>query len=46
MEANGPKKEAGITILILSKIDFQPKVVKKDKEVHFGVLLKEKNLPR
>jgi hypothetical protein len=33
-QANGLKKKAGVAILILNKIDFQPKVVKKDKEGH------------
>jgi len=33
-QANGPKKQAGVTILILNKIDFQPKVIKKEKEEH------------
>ena len=33
--ANGPKKQAGGAILILNKIDFEPKVIKKDKEGHF-----------
>ena len=31
-QANGPKKQAGVAILILNKIDFQPKDIKKDKE--------------
>jgi hypothetical protein len=30
-QANGPKKDAGVAILILDKIDFQLKVIKKDK---------------
>jgi hypothetical protein len=30
--ANDPKKQAGVSILILNNIDFQPKVIKKDKE--------------
>jgi exonuclease III len=34
-EANGLKKQAGVAILICNKIDFQPKVIKKDKEGHF-----------
>jgi exonuclease III len=34
-QANGPKKQAGVAILISNKIDFQPKVIKKDKEWHF-----------
>jgi hypothetical protein len=29
-QANSPKKQAGGAILILNKIDFQPKVIKKD----------------
>jgi hypothetical protein len=33
--ANGLKKKAGEAILISNKIDFQPKVTKKDKEEHF-----------
>jgi exonuclease III len=33
-QANDPKKQAGVAILILNKIDFQPKVIKKDKEGH------------
>jgi hypothetical protein len=31
-QANGPKKQAGVDILILNKIIFKPKVIKKDKE--------------
>jgi exonuclease III len=34
-QVNGPKKQAGVAILILDKIDFQPNVIKKDKERHF-----------
>jgi exonuclease III len=34
-QANGIKKQAGVAILISNKIDFQPKVIKKDKEGHF-----------
>jgi hypothetical protein len=40
-QANGLKKQAGVTILISNKIDFQPKVIKKDKEGHF-ILIKGK----
>jgi hypothetical protein len=29
------KKQAGVAILISNKVDFQPKVIKKDKEGHF-----------
>jgi exonuclease III len=38
---NGPKKQAGVAILILNKIDFQSKVIKRDKEGHF-ILIKGK----
>jgi hypothetical protein len=34
-QANGLKKQSSVAILILNKIDFQPKVIKKDKEEHF-----------
>jgi exonuclease III len=34
-QANGPKKQAAVAILISNKIDFQPKVIKKDKEGHY-----------
>jgi exonuclease III len=34
-QANVPKKQAGVAIVISNKIDFQPKVIKKDKEGHF-----------
>ena len=40
-QANGLKKQAGVAILISNKIDFQPKVIKKDKEGHF-ILIKGK----
>jgi hypothetical protein len=49
-QANGLKKQAGLVsnildILISNKIDFQPKVIKKDKEGHFifikGKILQE-----
>jgi exonuclease III len=42
-QANGMKKQAGVAILISNKIDFQPKVIKKDKEGHF-ILIKSKIL--
>ena len=42
-QANGVKKQAGVAILISNKIDFQPKVIKKDKEGHF-ILIKGKIL--
>ena len=34
-QANGPRKQAGVAILISNKIDFQPKVIKHDEEGHF-----------
>ena len=40
-QANGLKKQAGVAILISNKVDFQPKVIKKDKEGHF-ILIKGK----
>ena len=40
-QGNGPKKQAGVAILILDRIDFQPNVVKKDKDRHF-ILVKGK----
>ena len=40
-QANGPKKQVGVAILISDKIDFQPKVIKKDKVGHF-ILIKGK----
>jgi hypothetical protein len=30
-QANGPKKQTRVAILILNKIDFQPKVIKKTR---------------
>jgi hypothetical protein len=36
-----PKKQAGVAILILNKINFQANVIKKDKEPHF-ILIKGK----
>jgi hypothetical protein len=36
---NGPKKQAGVAIQISNKINFQPKVIKKDKEGYF-ILIK------
>ena len=37
-QANGLKKQAGVAILISDKIDFPPKVIKKDKEGHFFLI--------
>jgi hypothetical protein len=33
-QANSLKKQAGVVILISNKINFQPKVIKKDMEGH------------
>jgi hypothetical protein len=38
-QANSPKRKTGIAILIFNKIDFQPKVIKKDGEGHY-ILIK------
>jgi hypothetical protein len=38
-QENGPKKQAGVAILKSNKIDFQPKVIKKDNEGQF-ILIK------
>jgi exonuclease III len=40
-QANGPKKKAGVVILISNKIDFQPKVIKQHEKVHY-ILIKRK----
>jgi hypothetical protein len=40
-QANEMKKQAGVPILISNKIDFQPKLIKKDKEGHF-ILITDK----
>jgi exonuclease III len=42
-QANGLKKQAGVAILISDKINFQTKVIKKEKEGHF-ILMKGKIL--
>jgi exonuclease III len=41
LQENGAKKQAGVAILILIKIYFQPKVIKKEKEGHL-ILIKGK----
>ena len=35
LQANGLRKQAGVAILISDKIDFQPKVIKRESEGHF-----------
>jgi exonuclease III len=39
-QANGPRKQAGVAILILDKVDFKPTLIKQDKEGH-SILIKE-----
>jgi hypothetical protein len=38
-QENGPRKQAGLIILISGKVDFKPKLVRIDKEGHF-ILIK------
>jgi hypothetical protein len=38
LQTNGPKKQAEAAILISNKIDFQTKVIKKDKQGHFTLI--------
>ena len=33
-QANGPKKQAGVVILISDKIDFKPKLIRREREGH------------
>jgi exonuclease III len=33
-QANGPRKQAGVAILILDKVDFKPTLIKQDKGGH------------
>ena len=44
-QAKVPQKKTGVAILISNKINFQPKVIKKDKE-DTSYSTKKKNLPR
>jgi hypothetical protein len=37
-QTNDPKKQALVAILILNKIYFQPKVIRKDTEGHFTLI--------
>jgi exonuclease III len=34
-QSNGPRKQAGVAIIISNKIDFQSKLIKHDKKGHF-----------
>jgi hypothetical protein len=40
-QANGPKEQSGVLILISNKINFQPKVIKTDEE-GYSILIKGK----
>jgi ribosome biogenesis GTPase A len=44
VQGNRPKNQARIVILIFNKIDFQPKLIKRDWKEHF--ILKGKTSPR
>jgi hypothetical protein len=33
-QADGPLKQAGVAILISNKVDFKPKLLRRDKEGH------------
>jgi hypothetical protein len=37
-QTNKPKTQAGIVILISNKIDFHPKLIKRDREGHFTLI--------
>jgi exonuclease III len=37
-QANGPRKQTGVTILLSNKIDFQPKVIKHNEKGHFTLI--------
>ena len=45
-QANGPRKQAGVDILISNEIDFQPKVIKKDTEGHFILIKGKKSIKK
>lgn len=45
LQANGPKRKAPVVILISSKIDFKPQLIKRDGEEH-STRIKEKNPSR
>jgi exonuclease III len=38
-QANGPRKQAGVAIVISDKVDFKPTLIKRDKEGH-SILIK------
>jgi hypothetical protein len=44
-QAKGPKKQAGVAILISDKTVFKPRLIRRDRKGHC-TLIKEKHLPR
>jgi exonuclease III len=44
-QASDTKKQTGVAFLIVDKIDFQTKVMKKNKAEHF-IIIKGKSVPR
>jgi exonuclease III len=44
-QALGPRKQAGVAILILDKVDFKLTLIKRDKEGH-SILIKGGNTPK
>jgi hypothetical protein len=45
-QANGPRKQAGVAILILDKADFKPTLIKQDKEGHSILIKVEIHTPK
>jgi exonuclease III len=37
-QASGPRKQAGVAMLILDKVDFKPTLIKRDKEGHSVII--------
>jgi exonuclease III len=37
-QVHGPRKEAGVAILISDKVDFKPNLIKQNKEGHFKLI--------
>jgi hypothetical protein len=42
-QANEPKKQAGVVILVSDKVDFNAKLIRRDRKGHY-VLIKEKKI--
>ena len=45
-QSNVPKKQAHVAILISTKMDFQPKLIKRDGEGHFLFMNGKKNITK